>query len=92
MDAGLFSRTLKTLVEKKWVKISNSKIDKRQVLISLSRAGDRKYQQAAPVMKKRRDDLTLGLTSTDQAELMRLLDILDLNASKTVQPNQYENR
>lgn len=82
MDAGLFSRSLKTLIEKKWVKISDSKSDKRQMLISLTRSGDRKYLEAAPVMKKRREDLTEGLTAKDRAELMRMLDILDHNAAK----------
>ena len=84
MDAGLFSRTLKTLVEEKWVKISISKTDKRQTLIALTAAGERKYQQAAPLMTKRRQQLTSGLTVRERSELMRMLDILDRNASKTI--------
>lgn len=90
MDAGLFSRTLKTLVKEKWVKMSNSKTDKRQTLISLTRAGERKYQQAAPVMNQRRQQLTDGLTSQERKELLRMLDILDHNATKPIPPQQCE--
>ncbi len=84
MDAGLFSRTLKALNEEKLVKIANSKTDKRQLLISLTMAGERKYQQAAPVMKKRRENLTNGLSVRERSELMRMLDILDRNAAKPI--------
>jgi DNA-binding MarR family transcriptional regulator len=84
MDAGLFSRTLKTLVEEKLVKISGSKTDKRQTLISLTKAGKQKVQQAAPVMAKRREQLTDGFSARERIELMRMLNILDRNAAKTI--------
>lgn len=84
MDAGLFSRTLKSLVEEKLVRLTHSKADKRQQLITLTRAGERKYLEAAPIMKKRREMLTDGLTATEQRELLRMLDILDRNAARTL--------
>ena len=85
MDAGLFSRNLKSMIERGLVSTKPDKNDNRRQILRLTSAGRKKYQQANPAMAQRRQQLTTGLTTHDKATLFRLLDILDHNASEPVE-------
>lgn len=85
MDAGLFSRNLKSMVERRLVSSTPDKNDNRRHILRLTSAGQKKYHQASPAMAKRREQLTQGLTADDKATLFRLLDLLDHNAAEPVE-------
>ena len=85
MDAGLFSRNLKSMIELKLISASTDQTDNRKQVLKLTKAGFRLYAQASPAMEKRRQQLTRGMTRAEKDTLFRLLDILDHNATELVE-------
>lgn len=82
MDAGLFSRNLKSMIELKLIKATADKDDSRKQLLTLTSRGKKQYAKAGPAMEVRRQNLTRGMNAEDKESLFRLLDILDRNASE----------
>jgi len=81
MDAGLFSRNLKSMQELKLVKAIVDKDDQRKQLLTLTSAGLKYYERASPIMAKRRQNLTRGITATEMATLHKVLDKLEHNTT-----------
>ncbi len=84
MDAGLFSRNLKSMIELKLIKATVDIDDNRKQLLTLTKRGQKQYAQAKPAMDTRRQNLTRGMSTEDKDTLFRLLSVLDHNASTPV--------
>lgn len=81
MDAGQFSRNLKTLINEGMIKSRVDSDDNRRQVLSLTRKGLARYQKAAPIMTARRDALMVGISDSDRETFFRVLDQLDRNLS-----------
>jgi len=82
MDAGLFSRNLKSLINERLVLARINRTDNRQQLLSLSGAGVKRFKEAAPLMQERRDKLTKNISNKDLEVFFSVLDKLEENASE----------
>lgn len=83
MDAGQFSRNLKLLINDGLIKSKVDSSDHRRQVLSLSKKGLARYKLAAPIMKKRRDQLMQGVSKSDREAFFRVLDHLDTKLSDT---------
>lgn len=83
MDAGQFSRNLKSLINNGLIKSRVDNSDHRRQVLSLTRKGIARYKLAAPIMKKRRDELMQGVSKADLDAFFRVLDHLDTKLSDT---------
>ena len=83
MDAGQFSRSLKILINGGFIKSRVDSRDHRRQVLSLTSKGIQRYKLAAPIMKKRRDDLMKGVSKSDREAFFRVLDHLDGELSDT---------
>jgi len=81
MDAGQFSRNLKTLISDGLIKSRVDSSDHRRQVLSLTSKGIKRYKLAAPIMKKRRDGLMQGVSKADRDAFFRVLDHLDTRLS-----------
>lgn len=81
MDAGQFSRNLKILINDGFIKSRVDSSDHRRQVLSLTSNGFKRYKLAAPIMKKRRDDLMKGVSKADREAFFRVLDHLDARLS-----------
>ena len=82
MDAGLFSRNLKSLINDGLILSHTDPNDNRQQVLRLSKRGITQFKRAQPVMKERRDRLTRGVSEKDLAAFFRVLDSIDGNLSE----------
>lgn len=81
MDAGQFSRSLKSLINDGLIKSRVDTTDHRRQVLSLTSKGIKRYKLAAPIMKKRRDALMHGVSKADRDAFFRVLDHLDSKLS-----------
>ncbi len=79
MDAGLFSRNLKSMIADGLIHSQLHKDDHRQQLLTLTKKGKAAYERAAPFMRRRRENLTKGLSISEQECLLRLMNRIDIN-------------
>jgi len=82
MDAGLFSRNLRNLVEVGYVATTSEPTDQRQACLRLTSAGKKAFEAAAPFMMQRRDALLEGISKTDKKVFYKVLDQIEQNASR----------
>lgn len=83
MDPGLFSRRLKTLIEKGYVRSTPDEQDSRVQHLSLTPLGHRAYDKAWPLMRARRRWLRGLLTPAEQSALFSALDKLDTGSERS---------
>jgi len=81
MDAGLFSRNMRSLVDNGLIKSSPDKKDQRQTHLSITNAGRTAYRNAMPTMQARREALLKGVTDEEKRAFFTVLDKLEENAS-----------
>jgi len=81
MDAGLFSRNMRSLVDNGLIKSSPDKKDQRQARLSITSAGRTVFENSAPTMQARREALLEGVTEKEKKAFFMVLDKLDRNAS-----------
>lgn len=74
LDHSLFSRALTQMRAKGWVSVERDEIDKRQMLFSLTQAGEAVFLRAAPLMRARRRGLRAAMADEDRAQLLSLID------------------
>jgi len=84
MDAGLFSRNMRSLVDNGLIKSSPDRKDQRQTLLSITSTGRTAYKNAMPTMKARREALLKGVTAEEKKAFFKVLDKLEKNASLLV--------
>jgi DNA-binding MarR family transcriptional regulator len=82
MDAGLFSRNLKSLISDGLVLSRIDQSDHRQQVLSLSKIGIKRFNYAAPLMQERRDKLTQNISSKDLNVFFSVLDKLEKNSNE----------
>ena len=82
MDAGLFSRNLKSLINDGLVLARVDSNDHRQQVLSLSKAGLKQYNRAEPIMRERREQLTQNISSKELEVFFSVLGKLEKNASQ----------
>ena len=81
MDAGLFSRKMRSLVDNGLIKSVPDKKDQRQTRLSITSAGRTTYRNAMPTMEARREALLEGVTAEEKRAFFKMLDKLEENAS-----------
>ena len=84
MDAGLFSRNLKSLISDGLVLSRINNNDHRQQVLRLSKRGTDQYERAAPLMQERRKDLTKNISAKDLNTFFSVLGQIEINASHTL--------
>ncbi len=84
MDKGLVSRNVKSLIESGLVASSEHAKDNRVHVLSLSPEGQRVFDTALPMMRRRQENLRSDLSDDDVANLRRMLDILEIAADDIV--------
>ena len=82
MDAGLFSRNLKSLISDGLILTHTDRNDHRQQVLRLSKRGLTHYKRARPYMKERRERLTDGVSAKDLDIFYKVLNKLESNISK----------
>jgi len=80
MDAGLFSRNLRNLVEVGYVATTSEPTDQRQTCLRLTSAGRKAFEAAAPFMMQRREALFEGISKSDKKVFYKVLDQIEQNA------------
>ena len=83
MDAGLFSRNIKSLVDSKFLKSVTDSADQRQNTLTMTAAGERCFSKARPFMEARRRDLMKGISDSDRQLLFKIFDQLEKNISNS---------
>lgn len=83
MDAGLFSRNLKSLIADGLILSRTDPNDNRQQVLRLSKRGHNQYKRAYPFMKERRDNLTKGISEEDLDSFFRVLESIEKNMSSS---------
>jgi len=81
MDAGLFSRNMRSLVDNGLINSSPDKKDQRQTRLSITSAGKTAYRNAMPTMNARREALLDGVTEEEKKAFFKVLDKLEENTS-----------
>lgn len=74
LDHSLFSRAVAQMRAKGWVSVERDDVDKRQMLFSLTEAGEAVFSRAAPLMRARRRGLRAAMPDEDRARLLSLID------------------
>ncbi len=87
MDAGLFSRNLKALINEGLVRAEKNSDDQRQQLLVLTTAGTALFKQAEPAMNQRREQLTFGIAEEDLDTFYRVLQTLEQRTLDTTPEN-----
>lgn len=82
MDAGLFSRNLKSLINDGLVLARIDRNDNRQHFLSLSKAGVKRFNDVAPLMQARREKLTQNISDKDLDVFFSVLEKLENNATQ----------
>lgn len=82
MDAGLFSRNLKSLIADGLILSHTDPNDNRQQVLRLSKRGITQYKRAQPFMKARRDRLTKGISAEDLESFFHVLDAIERNIAE----------
>ncbi len=77
-DHSLLSRALPEMRRKGFVTMNRSAEDGRQTIVALTEAGRKAYEQAAPVMARRRAALREAFSEKELAEFVGYLDRLDV--------------
>ncbi len=77
MDPAIISRTIRTLEDDGLVITERSKDDRRVVLLSLSEAGQKKFELTFPHMLDRHRSLLSSLSSDEQELIWKILDNLE---------------
>ena len=80
MDKGLVSRNVKSLIEGGLVASSVHTKDNRVHILSLTPNGQRVFDTALPMMRRRQENLRTQLSDDDVANLRRMLDLLEVAA------------
>jgi len=91
MDAGQFSRNLKTLIQEGMIKSQIDSEDNRRQVLSLTQKGLARYEKAEPIMTARREALMVGVSDADREAFFRVLDKLDRNLSDGDAMSQTKN-
>ncbi len=76
MDKGLISRSLGSLTDKGFVLTMRPQDDRRTVVASLTKTGERQAKKILPVMRKRQRHLLAALSPEDRAATYRIIDQL----------------
>lgn len=76
MDKGLISRSLSSLTDKGFVLTMRPRGDRRTLVASLTKAGERQAEKILPVMRKRQRHLLAALSPEDRAATYRIIDQL----------------
>jgi len=92
MDAGQFSRNLKSLINEGLIKSRVDKDDNRRQLLTLTSEGVARYNLAVPVMKNRRETLMSEVSNADKEAFFRVLDQLDKKLSEPLIPLEEKCR
>ena len=82
IDKGLFSRTVKNLVEAGLVRGDTDADDHRRTLLTLSPAGEKIYQGAVPIVRQRQQHLLHNLNDEEFSALKETLDKILVNAER----------
>lgn len=82
MDAGLFSRNLKSLINEGLILTHTDPSDNRQQVLRISKRGLTQYKRARPYMQERRERLTQGVSAKDLDTFFRVLNTIESNISK----------
>lgn len=82
MDAGLFSRNLKKMVDAGLITSKTDPLDQRQQILRLTRSGKDQFEKAAPVMSARRVMLIDNISERDRQTFFKVLNQLEDNLEK----------
>lgn len=80
MDKGLVSRNVKSLIEGGLVASSENSEDNRVHILSLTPEGQKVFDTALPMMRRRQENLRSKLSDDDVANLRRMIELLELAA------------
>ena len=73
MDRTTLLRAMKPLQREDYLKTTSSPEDPRQLVFSLSAAGERKLKQALPLWNKAQEEFEAGVGPSESARLRRSL-------------------
>ncbi|KEJ90053.1 MarR family winged helix-turn-helix transcriptional regulator [Sulfitobacter donghicola] len=73
-DHSLVSRALPQMQAKGFVDLSQDTTDKRQTLVALTPTGHAAFDQAAPAMKARRDNIKAAFTAEELAIFLEFIE------------------
>lgn len=76
-DHSLLSRALPDMKRKGFVEMRRSEVDARQMLVELTDIGRAAYEEAAPIMRSRREALRKKFTTEEIEEFVGYLDRLE---------------
>lgn len=77
IDHSLLSRALPEMKRKGFVEMRRNALDARQMLVEMTEVGRLAYEEAAPIMRKRREALRSNFTTEEIEKFVGYLDRLE---------------